>query len=153
MSLPAGLKHSRVRNPEKPAIVFGERSWTYAEFDELTDHLAGNLLASGLESGDRIALHLLNGVELAIAYFGCLKAGGIVVPINPRLKGPEVDYILHHSGSACYIGQPDLYTEATKSCPAMNALQLRYLTGGQPDGGTSSFDSLLRSVAGSVRIP
>ena len=153
MSLTAGLKHSRTRNPEKPAIVFGQQSWTYAEFDELTDNVAGNLLAAGLESGDRIALHLLNGPELAIAYFGCLKAGGIVVPINPQLKGPEIDYILRHSGSACYIGQPDLYTEATKSCPAMTALELRYLTGGRPGSGTSSFDSLLRSTAGSVRIP
>jgi long-chain acyl-CoA synthetase len=162
MSLIAGLKHARTRNPEKPAIVFGQQSLThaeltYAEFDELTDNVASNLLAAGLESGDRIALHLLNGPELAIAYFGCLKAGGIVVPINPQLKGPEIDYILRHSGSACYIGQPDLYPEAAKSCPAMTALELRYLTGGRPGGrpgsGTSSFDSLLRSTAGSVRIP
>jgi long-chain acyl-CoA synthetase len=158
MSLIAGLKHARTRNPEKPAIVFGQQSLThaeltYAEFDELTDNVASNLLAAGLESGDRIALHLLNGPELAIAYFGCLKAGGIVVPINPQLKGPEIDYILRHSGSACYIGQPDLYPEAAKSCPAMTALELRYLTGGRPGSGTSSFDSLLRSTAGSVRIP
>ena len=114
MSLTAGLKHSRTRNPEKLAIVFGEQSWTYAEFDELTNNVASNLLAAGLEPGDRIALHLLNGPELAIGYFGCLKAGGIAVPINPQLKGPEIDYILRHSGSACYIGQPDLYTEAYK---------------------------------------
>src|ERR1035438_5808322 len=89
MSLTAGLKHSRTRNPEKLAIVFGQQSWTYAEFDGLTNNVASNLLAAGLESGDRIALHLLNGPELAIGYFGCLKAGGIVVPINPQLKGPE----------------------------------------------------------------
>jgi long-chain acyl-CoA synthetase len=125
MSLTAGLKHSRTRNPEKLAIRCGQQSWTYAEFDGLTNNVAGNLLAAGLESGDRIALHLLNGPELAIGYLGCLKAGGIVVPINPQLKGPEIDYILRHSGSACYIGQPDLYMEATKSCPAMTALELR----------------------------
>jgi long-chain acyl-CoA synthetase len=153
MSLTAGLKHSRTRNPEKLAVVCGQQFWTYAEFDRLTNSVAGNLLAAGLESGDRIALHLLNGPELAIAYFGCLKAGGIVVPINPQLKGPEIDYILRHSGSACYIGQPDLCAEAAKSCPAMDTLELRFLTGGRPGSGTSSFDSLLRSTAGSVRIP
>jgi long-chain acyl-CoA synthetase len=80
MSLTAGLKHSRTRNPEKLAILCGQQSLphaelTYAEFDGLTDNVAGNLLAAGLESGDRIALHLLNGPELAIGYFGCLKAG------------------------------------------------------------------------------
>ena len=134
-------------------MVFGRQSWTYAEFDALTHNVATNLLAAGLESGDRIALHLLNGPELAIAYFGCLKAGGIVVPINTRLKGPEIDYILRHSGSACYIGQPDLSTEATKSCPAMSTLELRYLTGDRPTSGTRSFDTLLRSAAGPVRLP
>src|ERR1700744_6052490 len=153
MSLTAGLKYSRTLNPEKPAVVFAQQSWTYAEFDELTNNVASNLLAAGLEPGDRIALHLLTGPELAIGYFGCLKAGGIAVPINPQLKGPEIDYILRHSGSACYLGQPDLYTEATKSCPAMTALELRYLTGSRPGSSTSSFGSLLRSVAGSVRIP
>src|ERR1700722_12646000 len=130
MTLTAGLSRSRTRNPEKLAMIFGERSWTYAEFDELTNNVASNLLAAGLEPGDRIAFHLLNGPELALGYCGCLKAGGIVVPINPQLKGPEIDYILRHSGSACYIGQPDLYTEAAKSCPAFAALDLRYLTGG-----------------------
>jgi acyl-CoA synthetase (AMP-forming)/AMP-acid ligase II len=54
MSLTAGLKHSRTRNPEKPAIVFGQQSLThaeltYAEFDELTNNVASNLLAAGLE--------------------------------------------------------------------------------------------------------
>jgi fatty-acyl-CoA synthase len=122
MSLTAALNHSRTRNPQKAAIVFGEHSWTYAEFDELTDNIAGNFLAAGLETGDRIAFHLLNGPELALGYFGCLKAGCITVPINTRLKGPEIDYILRHSGSACYVGQPDLYADAAKSCPAFGCL-------------------------------
>jgi acyl-CoA synthetase (AMP-forming)/AMP-acid ligase II len=153
MSLTAGLKHSRTRNPEKLAIVFGEQSWTYAEFDELTNNVANNLLAAGLERGDRVAFHLLNGPELALGYWGCLKAGGITVPINTRLKGPEIDYILRHSGSACYIGQPDLYTEAVSSCPAITALELRYLTGGQRGSRTSLFDNLLRSADCSVPVP
>src|ERR1700761_3783878 len=121
MSLNAGLNRSRTRNPEKLAIVYGERSWTYAEFDELTTNIASNLLAAGLEPGDRVAFHLMNGPELALGYYGCLKAGGIAVPINTRLKGPEIDYILRHSGSACYVGQPDLYTEVARSCPAIAA--------------------------------
>jgi long-chain acyl-CoA synthetase len=154
MSLATGLKHSRTRNPEKLAIVFGEQSWTYAEFDELTNTVASNLLAAGLEPGDRVALHLLNGPELALGYLGCLKAGGIAVPINTQLKGSEIDYILRHSGSVCYIGQPDLYTEASKSCPAITALELRYLTGWPLDSRTTnSFDDLLRSMSNSVPIP
>jgi len=153
MSLTAGLNRSRTRNPEKLAIVFGEQSWTYAEFDELTNNVASNLLAAGLEPGDRVAFHLMNGPELALGYYGCLKAGGIAVPINTRLKGPEIDYILRHSGSACYVGQPDLYTEVARSCPAIAAIEFRYLTGGPQGNQASSFDDLLHNPAGSVPLP
>jgi long-chain acyl-CoA synthetase len=130
-------------------MVFGERSWTYAELDELTDALSANLLVAGLEPGDRVAFHFLNGPELALGCVGCMKAGCIAVPINTRLKGPEIDYILRHSGSACYIGQAELYTEVARSCPALGSLELRYLTGDPPDGEANSFDDLLLAPAGS----
>jgi long-chain acyl-CoA synthetase len=149
MTIPAALKRSQTRSPEKPAIVFGERSWTYAELDELTDTLSANLLVAGLEPGDRVAFHFLNGPELALGCVGCMKAGCIAVPINTRLKGAEIDYILRHSGSACYIGQAELYTEVARSCPALGSLELRYLTGDLPDGEVNSFDDLLLAPAGS----
>jgi len=153
MSLIAAFNRSRTRNPQKPAIVFGERSWTYAEFDKLTDNIAGNLLAAGLEPGDRVALHLLNGPELALGCFGCLKAGCIAVPVNTRLKGPEIDYILRHSGSACYVGQADLYAEATRLCPALARMELRYLVGDSPVVRTSHFVDLLRGTTVAFSIP
>lgn len=153
MSLTAGLKHSRIEHPGKPAIACGDQSWTYAEFDRLSDNIAVNLLAAGLEPGDRIALHLTNGPDLAFAYFGCLKAGCIAVPINTRLKGREVDYILRHSGSACYLSQPDLCGEIATSCPAVAALEARYLTRGASRGRTRPFEDLLRSPARTVSLP
>src|SRR3974390_251721 len=52
MSLTDGLSRSRIRNPEKAAIVFGHQSWSYAQFDQLTDDIARNLIAAGLEPGD-----------------------------------------------------------------------------------------------------
>jgi acyl-CoA synthetase (AMP-forming)/AMP-acid ligase II len=150
MSLPAALRNSRIQSPEKVAIAFGERSWTYAEFDDITDKVAGNLLAAGLEPGDRVALHLLNGPEFAFASIGCLKAGCVAVPINTRLKGREIDYILRHSGSACYVGQPELYSEVTVACPALEAIELLYVTGEPRSGRIRNFDDLLRPALRSV---
>ena len=74
MSLLKPFQDWRARNPAKVAVAFGERSWTYAEFDRLTDNVARNILAAGAEPGDRIALHLLNGPESTLANIGCLKA-------------------------------------------------------------------------------
>ena len=132
MPLTDSFRKFRLQNPEKAAVICGEESWSYAEFDLLTDRLASNFLAAGLEPGDRIAFHLLNGPELALGYLGCLKAGCVAVPVNTRLKGPEIDYVLRHSGSACYVGQPDLHADAAAGCTAISALELRYLTGGSP---------------------
>lgn len=144
--LTTGLHRSTKRNPGKVAIAFEEQSWTYSEFDRLTDNLARNLLAAGIEPEDRVALHLRNRPEFAFAFVGCLKAGCIAVPVNPRLKGPEIDYILRHSGSACYVGQPDLYEELRTSCPAIANLEVRYLTDALAGDRTIAFDDLLRSA-------
>jgi long-chain acyl-CoA synthetase len=142
-----------MQSPEKVAIAFGDQSWTYAEFDDITDSVARNLLAAGLEPGDRIAIHLLNGPEFAFASVGCLKAGCTAVPINTRLKGREIDYILRHSGSACYVGQPELYSELSAACPAFQAMELQYVTGGPLDGRTRNFDDLRRPVVRPVSLP
>ena len=144
MPLTQALKNRRIQNPAKAAIAFGEQSCNYRDFDGLTDNIAASLLAAGAEPGDRVALHLLNGPELALSYIGCLKAGCVVVPVNTRLKGYEIDYILRHSGSAWYIGQPELYTAIIEYCPALAALDQRYITGGTSNCVFHAFSDLLR---------
>lgn len=153
MPLITTFRHSSIRNPAKVAVAFSEESWTYSEFDRLTDHIARNVVAAGAEPGDRVALHLLNGPELAFSYIGCLKAGCTLVPINTRLKGREIDYILRQSGSVFYIGQPDLYATIAGSCPAVSALHARYLTGEGGSKGTGSFHDLLGAPARAASLP
>lgn len=152
MSLTEAIRNSALRNPAKVAIACHQESWTYSEFDCLTDCIGRNILGAGVEPGDRVALHLQNGPELAMGYIGCLKAGCILVPINTRLKGREIDYVLRHSGSAFYIGQPDLYAGITATCPALLELNGRYLTQ-EANRGISSFADLLRTPTHDVSLP
>ena len=154
MSLAELFRQSRIRTPEKIAVACGERSWTYAELDRITDDIATQLLKTGLECGDRIALHFANSVELAFSYLGCFKAGCIAVPINTRLKYPEIDYILRHCGAACYVGQSDLFAEAAKSRTRAPGLDRYFVTGslpGSPDA--SPFESLLRPAGTEGPLP
>jgi long-chain acyl-CoA synthetase len=146
------LKLSCDRSPHRVAVAYGEQSWTYSEFDRLTDSIASNLLDEGMEPGDRVAIHLLNGPEVALCQIGCLKAGVIIVPINTRLKGREVDYILRHSGSAMYIGQPELYGDIAPSCPAIEALP-RFLTAGAASRGIKPFSNLCATPGRSAHPP
>lgn len=152
MSVIAAITNSALRDPAKIAIAFNQQSWTYTEFDRLTDNIGRSILAAGVEPGDRVAFHLQNGPELAMGYIGCLKAGCILVPINTRLKGREIDYILRQSGSAFYIGQPDLYAGITATCPALSGLHGRYLTE-EATSGISSFGDLLGIPAHAESLP
>jgi len=154
MSLVTGLRHTCDRSPDKLAVICGDQSWTYAEFDRLTDSVAGRLLCAGVRPGDRVAFHLLNVPELALGYVGCFKAGAIAVPVNSRLKGREIEYVLRHSGVACYIGQPDLYSEVAGLQKQLADLRRLYLTGdGSSVDGVRPFEELLHPPPTPVSLP
>ena len=89
-SLPAALKLSVSEFPSHPAIVFGERITEFTAFDQASDRVAAYLHQAGIRKGDRVGLYCINSDIFAIAYFGILKAGGVVVPINLLLNPKEV---------------------------------------------------------------
>src|SRR5215831_15404952 len=97
MTLGEMLHLSAVKNSGKAAIVCGERTISYEALDEATDALARWLLQQNLRPGDRVGIHWTNSIETVILYFACFKSGLIAVPVNNRLKAPEIAYILRHS--------------------------------------------------------
>jgi long-chain acyl-CoA synthetase len=154
VSLTDLFRQTRNRIPDKIAVACGEQSWSYTEVDRITDAIAIHLLEAGLEPGDRIALHFTNSAELAFSYLACFKAGCIAVPINVRLKYPEIDYILRHSGAACYLGQPDLFAEGAKSGTHAPGLDRYFLTGRLPDSpAVRPFQELLLPAEGESALP
>lgn len=103
----AVLRATRERSPISTALIFGERCWTYAELDEVTELIAASLATSGVQRDDRVALFLPNCPELLFAYIACFKLGAIAVPLNHRYKQPEAEYALSHSGSSTLIVHSD----------------------------------------------
>ena len=102
------LRDSAMRNPEKPALICGEQVVSYGDIDRSTDALARWLISEGLQVGDRVAIHWCNSVQVVKLYFACFKAGLIAVPVNTRLKVPEIAYVLAHSGAKLCFSQPEL---------------------------------------------
>src|SRR4051794_17667276 len=111
MALAEALERGRERYPEKTAVISGDDRWSYAELDAITDRIAARLIAIGVRPGDRVALHFPNCVELVQSYYACFRIGAVAVPLNTRLKGTELEYILNHSGARLYLGQHDLFSE------------------------------------------
>ncbi len=102
------LVRSAYMYPDKIAVVQGERRYSYRELAERSWRLANALRAAGLRKGDRVATLLFNSPAMLEAHFGVPAGGGVLVAINNRLAGPEVGYILGHSGARYVLVDSEL---------------------------------------------
>src|SRR5437588_12163026 len=93
------LRRAAYVYPEKTAMVDRKRRYSYGQLAERAWRLANALRSAGLRKGDRVATLLFNSSPMLEAHFGVPAAGGILVAINNRLAGPEVEFILAHSGA------------------------------------------------------
>jgi fatty-acyl-CoA synthase len=83
------------RTPHRPALTFEGRTWSFGDLQQDISSLAGVLSHFGIKKGDRVAFLSLNQPELLQAYFACSRLGAILVPLNYRLTGPELAYIIN----------------------------------------------------------
>jgi len=97
------LTDSAKVHPQNSCVYFQGKSYTYAQVDELTSRFASALLSLGLKKGDRVAIFLPNVPQFVFAYFGVLKAGGIVVTCNPIYKERELEHQLKDSGAEIVV--------------------------------------------------
>ena len=81
------------------AVRVDNAAMTYRALDEASARVAGLLHERGLKPGDRVGIMLPNVAEVPVVYYGVLRAGGVVVPMNPLLKAREVAYYLGDSGA------------------------------------------------------
>jgi long-chain acyl-CoA synthetase len=85
------------RQPEKPALIEGERVWSWSEFITRRNRLGHALLELGLEPGDHVIVYAANSLEHYLAGAGARPVGLVPAPMNHRLVAEEVAYILDHS--------------------------------------------------------
>jgi long-chain acyl-CoA synthetase len=97
------LIDSATAHPERVAVKRDERELTYAALDAATARVAGLLRAKGVGPGDRVGIMLPNVEYFPIAYYGALRAGAVVVPMNVLLKGREVAFYLGDSDAKVLI--------------------------------------------------
>jgi long-chain acyl-CoA synthetase len=137
------LRESARRSPGKPAVTLGATRLSYAQLDALSDRAAAGLTAAGLAPGDRVGLQLPNIPQFVIAYFGILKAGGVIVPMNVLLKAPEIEFQLRDSGARMLITSGDFLDEAAKAAESAAVESLYVVTGSAAAGTGVPFEALL----------
>ena len=103
LNLASNLARSTFVSPEKTAIKFADKCFTYAQLEAMSNQVANGLVALGIEPGDKVALSCPNLPYFPLVYYGILKAGAVVVPLNVLLKGAEIAYHLQDSEARAYF--------------------------------------------------
>src|SRR5262245_42535001 len=115
------LTDSAARLPERPAIKLDDATLTFAQLDGASAHVAGLLEQHGFQPGDRVGVMLPNVPHFPIVYYGILRAGGVVVPMNVLLKEREVEYYLGDSGAKLLFAWAEFGAEARPGAAAAGA--------------------------------
>jgi long-chain acyl-CoA synthetase len=145
------LRESTLAHPEKPMLRLGSTTLSYGQVDQLSAQVAAGLRAAGLQRGDTVALQMPNVPQFVLAYFGALKAGMTLVPLNPLLKAPEVAYHLSDSGARVLITFETFADEAVKGAAEAGDVRVYVASGpgsGEGPADTTPFDALVADGAG-----
>ena len=107
------LTESAQRHGDRPALKLDDTTVSYSMLDEGSARVAGLLNEKGMRPGDRVGIMLPNVPYFALAYYGILRAGGTVVPMNVLLKGREVAFYLEDPGAKLLFAWGD-FAEAAE---------------------------------------
>lgn len=106
------LEVSAARYPNKRALVFYDGVRTYREFKREAEAVAGYLQQRcGIKRGDRVGLFMQNSPQFIVGFYGVLRAGGMVVPLNPMSVTEELRYLLQDSGARVVLASQELWSQ------------------------------------------
>jgi len=134
--------------PHKPAVILGDRKVDFAALDRAANRAARVFKSLGCEAGDRVAVMSFNSIEGFEIANGLRRAGMVVVPVNYRLRGPEIAYVLNDSGARVVLAGPD-HVDAVMAAAGEVKGDVRFVALGErvPEGWLS-YGALMEHAAG-----
>ena len=136
------LQRTAARLPDKTAVIDGNRTFTFAQLDDQSDRFAAALSGLGVEKGDRVGLFVPNCAEFVTAYFGILKTGATVAPVNAAYRARELTHQLDNSGVQVLVSHQATLPVVEAARPDLPALSTVINVGpSAPD--TLNFDQLV----------
>lgn len=148
MNLAHFVTQARVRDPDGIAFVWGERTWTWTEFEARIDAMAVALQSFGIAKGDRVLVQSQNCNQMFETMFACFRIGAVYVPTNFRQTADEVAYLAEASGAVAMICNAS-FPDHAAAC----ALPLTLAIGEAPFG--RSYDAIVDEFIGQrpVEVP
>lgn len=122
--------------PDKPAFIMGASGEvvTFAELDAKANQIAQLLRASGIQTGQHVAMMLKNCREFIEVVFGCSRAGVVFTPISTHLKKEETAYIINNCNARLFIASASLASVATEAAEHAPELLRKFIVGGEIAG-------------------
>ena len=149
------LIKSTARYHKKVAFKFRDKKYTFEEFNETVNRCAHGLEKLGIKRGDKAAIYSHNCDQFIIYWWGLMKLGAVITPINWMLKGPEIKYIVDHSESKLFFVEDILVpivSEIKDDLKGVQTFGFFDLNGAKVDEGWMNFKDLL-SVENSTDEP
>ncbi|MCO7224527.1 acyl-CoA ligase (AMP-forming), exosortase A system-associated [Pleionea sp. CnH1-48] len=117
----------------RPALYFKQREITYGELAQEVDAVASGFSQLNLQRAGRVAIYLPKQPETVSAMFGCSKAGGVFIPVNPQLKAAQVEHILSDSGAQFLVTSRQRWQQMSSQIQAPTTLEKVILVDGDDD--------------------
>ncbi len=117
ISLVGMLKETAQKYPNKACTIFRGAAISYHEMDEITDRLAAGIAALGIKKGDRVGIFMPNTPQFVITFFAILKAGAVVVAINPLYKSREIIHQVNDAGIEIMFVMSNFYKLVKQAQP------------------------------------
>ncbi len=127
-TLADALDRQAAEHPQAPALQYFNRTFSYAELDDLAARFAACLAHRAIGPGDRIALSLQNNPQFAIAQYGAWKRGAAIVPLSPMYKEEELLFQLRDSGAKAWVGLDSLFVAHAGAALAKAGVQHIFTT-------------------------
>lgn len=132
------------RFPDKTAIICDDKTVTYRELDSRVNQRAHGFLQAGIVSKERVAVLLSNSIELVEIYFAIARLGCVTIPLNYRLTGNELSFILENANPAALIMGEEFNAKAHDLKGQLKKLDI-LITIGKETGKNEGFDHLCRN--------
>ena len=128
------IRYHASQTPDHPAITFGGRTYSYRDFDRLTNQIANGFRKLGCQKDDRIAVVLRNSPESYMTLLGARKAGAVQVAINSRYRPGEIAWIVNDCNAQILVLDNELVPEAQQIAAAIGR-PVKLFSAGSNDGG------------------
>jgi carnitine-CoA ligase len=145
-TIPTLLASRAAAAPEKSALEFEERVWSYAELEQVSTALACAAAQRNVNKGDRIALVSVNTDLSVIIYLAAAKLGALFVPLNPAATDADLQYMLSHSRASVVVCQPEELERIRTICDGLDNGSVRVIDLNELGLGAHDTETLSASI-------